>query len=123
MKISITGSRGFTNYSTFLLKMNEYISTNNIDINKILSGGAKGIDSLAKEYAVSNNIEIQELIPEWSKYGKSAGILRNKDILENADLNLIFWDGVSKGTKFNIDYCKKNNKMFHVFIIKGDDIE
>jgi len=112
MKVSITGSRGFNDYLVFCKHINNFKKDNSIKF--IISGGAKGVDSLASKYSLENYIGLKEILPNWNKYGKRAGILRNIEIIENSDFNIIFWDGESKGTKFNIDYCTKNNKDYIV---------
>lgn len=73
----------------------------------IVSGGAKGIDTYAKEYAMKNQIPLMEFLPEYKKHGRQAPILRNILIVDNCDFLLAFWNGVSRGTKFTIDYAKK----------------
>ena len=40
---------------------------------------------------------------DWDKYGKSAGFIRNKEMVDIADAAIIFWDGDSKGTKDTIE--------------------
>jgi hypothetical protein len=110
MKIAVVGSRGFNDY--------DYIANilNNIeDITLIISGGAPGADRLAELYADKNNINKLILKADWDKYGKSAGIIRNKDIVDNAEYIIAFWDGVSKGTKNSIDRAKKANKKVLIF--------
>ena len=84
----------------------------NLDV--IVSGGAKGADSLARHYAVVNDIELVEFIPDWKKYGRGAGMKRNKDIIENCDYCIAFWDGKSKGTKNSINLAKKSNKGLRI---------
>ena len=54
--------------------------------------------------------------PNWEKYGKSAGIIRNHEMGDYADYLLAFWDGTSKGTKDMIDYMKKIGKHGKVII-------
>lgn len=103
MKIGIIGSRSFDKYELVKDVMNEYI--NQVDI--IVSGGAKGADTLGEVWAKENGKEILIFKPEWDKYGKKAGFIRNQDIVKNSDLVIAFWDGVSKGTKSSIDLCKK----------------
>lgn len=115
MKISITGSRSFTNYFLFAEKINSFLQDN--DVTAIISGGASGVDSLAKKYCKEKDILLVEFLPDWKQFGKRAGIIRNKKIIEASDFNIIFWDGKSKGSKFNIDYCKKNNKKMEVVLV------
>ena len=112
MKLSVIGSRTFENYEMLtaeILKLNLNIST-------IISGGAKGADALAERWTKENKVQIQLFKPDWKKYGKAAGLRRNESIVESCDYCLAFWDGKSKGTKFSIDYCKKQKKPVKVVL-------
>jgi hypothetical protein len=54
-------------------------------------------------------------IPEWEKFGKSAGVKRNKEIVSNSDFVILFQKGNSKGTQSSLNLCKKlgvNYKLF-----------
>lgn len=110
MKLGIVGSRDFNNYLEFQVAVLPFLS----NITEIVSGGAKGADSLAERFAVEHNIKMTVFKPDWNKYGRSAGMIRNKDIVENSDFVLAFWDGVSKGTKNSINRCKKLGKPFNI---------
>ena len=102
MKLAIIGSRGIKN-----INFSKYISEN---VTEIVSGGAKGVDTLAREFALSKKIKLTEFIPDYKRYGKAAPLMRNLSIIEYSDSVIAFWDGQSKGTKFVIDNCKKSNK-------------
>lgn len=95
MKVAIVGSRGLQ-----ISDLGNYLPEN---VTEIVSGGAKGIDTCAKEYAISRGIKLTEYLPEYEKYGKAAPLKRNITIIESVDLVLAFWDGVSRGTKCVID--------------------
>ena len=111
MKTAIIGSRNFTDYK--LLK--EYCSK--FDITEVISGGARGADSLAENYAKENNIKLTVFPADWKKFGKSAGFIRNKDIIDNADFVIAFWDGESKGTLNSINIAKSQNKKVDICFI------
>lgn len=111
MKVAIIGSRGINDFD-----LSPFIPKNTTEI---VSGGAVGVDTVAKIYALNNNIKYTEFLPEYDKYGKSAPILRNNDIISYSDFVLAFWDGESPGTKYVIDYCNKNDIPFRVYLIKG----
>ena len=83
---------------------------------QFISGGAKGIDTLAEQYAEQNRLKKIIIKPEYEKYGKAAPIKRNETMVELADAVLVIWDGKSKGTKYTIDYAKKLNKEITVII-------
>ena len=102
MKVGIVGSRGFTDYKKVC---DELVQIENIDV--IVSGGARGADSLGDKWAKDNNIETLIFKPDWKKYGKRAGYIRNEDIIKNSDYVIAFWDGMSKGTKSSIDLCQR----------------
>lgn len=104
MKVAVIGSRTFDNYD----EVKNTLST--LKISLLVSGGAKGADSLGERYAKENNIETKIFHPDWDKYGKRAGFLRNSDIINEAELIVAFWDGQSKGTKDSIDKALKSDK-------------
>ena len=109
MRVAIIGSRNITS-----IDISKYVPEG---VTEIVSGGAKGVDTLAKEYAVKQRLKLTEFLPEYSKYGKAAPLKRNITIIEHADLVLAFWDGKSKGTKFVIDQCDKLRVPVNVYII------
>lgn len=108
MKVAVVGSRSFNDYE--LLKSKLDALNEKVNITHIVSGGAKGADSLAEKWAKDNKIETVVFYPDWEKYGKSAGFLRNELIIKEADIVIVFWDGSSKGTKLSIDLAIKYSK-------------
>lgn len=104
MIIGVVGGRNFNDYQL----LTEVLS--NHQISKIISGGARGADSLGERYAKENGIEVEIYRPDWDKYGKSAGFLRNTTIVENSEIIIAFWDGKSHGTQDTINKCKKSGK-------------
>lgn len=108
MKLAIIGSRSLTE-----LSIDEYIP---YDVDEIVSGGARGIDTIAKEFANSKGIKLTEFLPKYSIYGKAAPIKRNEEIAEYADEAIAFWDGKSKGTEYTINLFKKRGKKVRIVI-------
>ena len=99
MRVAVIGSR-----SLRIANLGVYLPE---ETTEILSGGAKGVDTPAREYALANHIKLSEFLPDYKKYGRGAPLRRNLTIIENADLVLAFWDGKSRGTKFVIDQCER----------------
>lgn len=81
---------------------------------EIVSGGAVGVDTCAREYALSMHLKLKEFLPDYSKYGRAAPLRRNIEIIEYADLVLAFWDGRSRGTAYVIRECDKRGKECRV---------
>ena len=115
--LAIVGSRSITD-DTFVKRiLNSYKFMFGTP-SYIISGGAKGIDSIGESWA--DNLKINKKIfkPDWTKYGKKAGFIRNEDIIKNCDICLAIWDGESKGTKNDIELCKQYNKNLLIFNMK-----
>jgi hypothetical protein len=112
MKVAVIGSRGFNNYE--LVKK----TLTNIEITLLVSGGADGADSLGERYAIENNIETKIFLPDWEKYKRAAGMIRNTDIVNESELVVAFWDGTSKGTLDSINKAKKTNKKIIIINLK-----
>ena len=108
MKVAVVGSRNLT-----INNLGDYLPK---DTTEIVSGGARGIDRCAREYAKSQKIKLTEFLPEYDQYGRSAPLRRNITIIEYADLVLAFWDGSSRGTKYVIDNCKRLGIPVKVFV-------
>lgn len=102
MKVGVIGSR-----TIIKIDLDKYLPK---ETTEIISGGAKGVDTLAKNFALNNNIKITEYLPKYELYGKTAPLKRNIEIINNSDIIIVFWDGTSRGTKFVIDECEKINK-------------
>lgn len=117
MVVGIVGSRDFYDYE-YLCKI-----MNNIHATTIVSGDARGADSLGERFATTFGIPLIKHIPNWDLYGKSAGMIRNKLIVADADMVVAFWDDVSTGTKNSIDLAKKTNKKLVIVHYKSKKIE
>ena len=114
MKVAVIGSRN--------------LAVNNIEkylpdgTTEIVSGGARGIDACAKDFAVSKGLKLTEFLPNYKRFGRYAAPLRrNLQIIEYSDVVIAFWDGRSKGTKFVIENCEKAGKEVRVYIITSQD--
>ena len=108
MKIAVIGSRDL------LVDISAYISPED----EIVSGGARGVDSCAADYARRHGNKLTEFLPDYNSFGRKAPLIRNKEIVNYADKVLAFWDGESHGTWFVIDYAKKVGKPCHVVLVK-----
>lgn len=113
----VVGSRSFNDYN--LLKNKLDILLKNKHKIVIVSGGARGTDTLAGKYARENNYILKVINAEWDIYGKLAGYIRNekmhKYISYAKDRGVVmFWYGESKGTYQNFELAKKYKNQIKV---------
>ena len=110
--IAIVGSRSFSDYALLKRTIDEFYP-DRADISEIVSGGAKGADTLAERYAREFGIKMIRLVPKWRNngvYNPRAGFDRNKTIVERAAHIIAFWDGISNGTRDSINHAKRLHK-------------
>jgi len=119
MKVAIVGSRGFNDMELLRATLEEFRG----QITLIVSGGAKGADTLGEQYAKENGIPTLIFKPDWEKHGKAAGFIRNKDIVENADTVVAMWDGASHGTENSIQHGYKMNKRVKIVIYTPAEVK
>ena len=101
MRLAVVGSRRIV-----VENIGDYLE----GAEEIVSGGAVGVDRCAAEYARKNGIMLTELLPEYSRYGRAAPIVRKSAIDDFADEIIVFWDGRSKGSLSVIKYAEKIGK-------------
>ena len=102
MKILIAGSRSINDFD-----LTKYVPE---EATLIISGGAVGVDTLAEKYADKHRISKLILRPNYKKYAKGAPLIRNKEMVDIADMVIVIWDGKSRGTKNTIDYATSRGK-------------
>lgn len=89
-------------------------------ITEIVSGGARGADAMAESYAKAHGFPCTVYPADWEKHGRKAGFLRNRQIVDHADMVLALWDGESKGTGMTIDLAKR--KGVPLVIVYPEDL-
>jgi len=124
--VAIVGSREFTDYELMVRWMGSILGECGLkwgldwdrleDRQRVLviSGGARGADSLAGRYANDVGFYFTEIPACWDVYGKRAGMIRNTQIVESADLIVAFWDGESRGTADTIEKAQLMQKDVRV---------
>lgn len=109
MKVAMIGSR-----SIKICDPEKYMPCG---VTEIVSGGAKGVDACAAEYAKKNGLKLTEFLPRYERYKRGAPLVRNMEIIMYADKVIAFWDGKSKGTKYVIEKCRSMNKDITVILL------
>jgi predicted Rossmann fold nucleotide-binding protein DprA/Smf involved in DNA uptake len=120
MKVAIVGSRTINDEKLVIDFINECHSFDT-NYDKIISGGARGVDTIAEKYAKTNCIRTVIFTPDWDKYGNRAGFIRNADIISKCDKCIVVWDGESSGTKHDIKLCTEMRKPCFVFNVSTNE--
>ena len=116
MKVAIIGSRDITHYDLTPLIPEGTTA--------IISGGARGVDTLAAAYAKRHKLKLIEFKPEYDKYpGKIAPLKRNDQIVAECDMHIAIWDGESRGTRYTINKAKEMGKPVYIeYYTRADKI-
>lgn len=113
VSLAIVGSRRFDDYKLFCKELKKYISeiTNDNDLQEIVSGGAKGTDTMAERYAADNDIKTKIYLPRYDLYpGRIAPLKRNLEIVNRSTHVLAFPSKTGSGTQHTILEAKKRSK-------------
>lgn len=113
MKTIIAGSRNITDYTVVLAA----ILLSEFKITEVVAGGARGVDSLAEQFAYDMKLPVLIFPANWNKYFRTAGVIRNRQMAEYADALIAVWDGESRGTKNMIDEATSRNLKLFVYKI------
>jgi hypothetical protein len=113
-KLIVAGSRSFCDYELLNYKLTFLLKNKTRNDVEIVSGGAKGADSLGEKFAKEKGYNVRVFRADWKKYGRKAGLIRNVEMGKYADALVAFWDGISTGTAHMIDFANKNNLIVRV---------
>ena len=123
-KLLVSGSRTITDKHKVFQALDEMMSVmlKGEDVT-IIEGGAKGVDTLARLYAIERKIPYEEHPADWDKNGRAAGYIRNVEMVKEADVALILWDGKSKGTAHAMKICEKKGVKYLLKLMGGSNAE
>ncbi|MCF7814163.1 MAG: DUF2493 domain-containing protein [Candidatus Cloacimonetes bacterium] len=118
MKLAVIGSKEFKDYRKLKSVLDQLSG-----ITAIVSGAASGTDAMAARYAKVHNIKLIEFPPDYKNYGEEAKHFRDRQIVENCDSLIAFWDGKCEGTKYTIEYAEKLEIPLKVISIQSSPLE
>lgn len=90
---------------------------------EIVCGCAEGADYLGEHWAITNWAPVKYFPADWERYGKGAGMVRNREMAEYSDALVAFWDGESRGTSNMIQEALKHGLEVHVFPYRTKEVE
>lgn len=112
-RLAVVGSRTINDYALIF----NCLDSLNLDIRGLVCGRARGPDLAGDAYATYYWLPVYYFPALWKKYGMSAGMRRNIQLINFSTGVVAFWDGQSRGTKHAIAYAKAKSKLLHVFMV------
>jgi hypothetical protein len=88
MRVLVCGGRSYDNRDR-LFSVLDQISRDTFPIGLIIHGGAPGADTLAKQWAESRRVTYWAFPAQWAKHGPAAGPIRNAEMLEEAEPDIV----------------------------------
>lgn len=113
MTLAIIGGRDYQDQSR--VEENFLALRKVFPIDKIVSGAARGADTLGANVARKFGIQLTEFPADWDRFGKKAGFIRNELIVKAADIICAYWNSESKGTAHSLSLAKKMKKTTIIF--------
>lgn len=93
MRILVCGGRAF-NDREYVFECLDLFVVENGPVTSLVHGAQRGADTLAGEWAYARGIRIIRCPADWNSYGRSAGHIRNVQMLGyNPDIVLAFPGG------------------------------
>lgn len=119
LKLIIAGSRNFQDYWVLERNVLCFLQRHRMDGEpvEVISGCAKGADKLGEKFAKRFDLSLIRMPADWKRYGKAAGMIRNKAMAEDATHVILFWDGISSGTRNMAELAKKMNLVTEIIRI------
>lgn len=119
LKVIVAGGRHFSDYELLKSKLLFFFQNYDLKDIEIVSGTAKGADTLGERFAREFGCGIKRFVPDWDTYGNGAGYRRNAEMGNYADACVCFWDGESRGTMHMINIAKKKGMKLKVVRYQG----
>lgn len=109
LKVIVAGSRTWDDWET----MESILDAWKPRIKEIVSGNARGADEMGEWWASKNEVQLKVVPANWSRHGRAAGHIRNKEMAEYADGLILFWDGKSPGSRNMLNLAKQRRLVIH----------
>jgi len=118
LKLLIAGSRSLKIPAKTIQRICRRANIEIEHLTEVVSGKARGVDTSGESFAKELNITIKDFPADWSKYGKAAGPIRNRQMAEYCDAAIIIWDGYSRGSFNMMEEMDRLRKPYYLVIVE-----
>ena len=105
MIFAVTGGRDFQGVA-MVNQVLDALKARQPDLH-LVHGAAKGLDTLASEWAARNNVPQTPFPADWDQYGKAAGHIRNGQMLTEGNPTLVIAFPGGKGTANMVEQARR----------------
>jgi len=88
MRLLVCGGRNYTDAKALNTRLDALVKERG-RVSVLIHGAARGADSLAAAWAAENGIPVLAFPADWNTYGKSAGAIRNSQMLTEGQPDLV----------------------------------
>ena len=127
-RVLVTGSRDYTDEQrlrVIMTRIARVFFTNEDEPPILISGNARGADTLAEKVWESHGWPIERYPADWDTHGRSAGHIRNAEMAKTgADVCVAFPLGKSAGTRGMMKIAEKHGiPVVDTSIIREEDLK
>jgi hypothetical protein len=97
VKVLVCGGRNY--FNRIFINSNLTFLHNEIHFTELIHGGAAGADTIAALWAYGCKIKVRPFYADWANHGRSAGIIRNKLMLQEGKPQLVVAFPGGRGTQ------------------------
>jgi hypothetical protein len=114
MRVIIAGSRSVVSFPI----VESACLRSGFAITEVVSGGASGVDTLGERFARERGIPVRRFPADWSRFGRSAGPRRNREMAEYGEALVLVWDGQSRGSASMLAYARERRLPCFVVVVR-----
>ena len=92
-----------------------YQALQDCTVSKIITGDLTYADILLRRFAEEHDIQVSAGENEPVTLDQSIDFIRNRSLIDQADVIIVFWDGKDTFIKQSIDYAKEQKKEIQLF--------
>ncbi len=88
-------------------------------VTMLLEGGARGIDRAARLWAEREGVDVATISPDWVRYGRAAGPVRNRAMVGQANGLLLLGNASTRGSKSVLGLAERARRRrpdFEIFV-------
>lgn len=100
-RVLVCGGRDYVDQVRAFAVLNHYHTTNPFSV--VIHGAARGADALAGQWAITRGVAQQAFPADWNTHGRSAGHIRNAQMLREGKPDVVIAFPGGRGTANMID--------------------